>query len=90
MSVDTQTRLLQFMEDFLEVADYKEIRDEEVSNGYKWSTLVPFMKLAYYPYARQRRRKDGKEKDELSADERERLDRYAHGKKIVLKIEVIY
>ena len=38
-----------FMSEFLDETTPKEIRDHEVKNGYKWSTVVPFVKVAYYP-----------------------------------------
>ncbi len=43
-------RISVFMEDFLQTADYKEVRKHEVVNGYIWSTLVPFIKLVYLPH----------------------------------------
>jgi hypothetical protein len=46
---EAKHKILLFMEDFLDSADYTQVREEEVNNGYKWSTLVPFMKLAYHP-----------------------------------------
>ena len=27
-----------------------EIRQEEIKNGFKWSTLIPYMKLAYHAH----------------------------------------
>lgn len=54
-----ELKILHFMEEFLDVADYTEVREEEVTNGYKWSTLVPFMKLAYHPHSRPRRPDSG-------------------------------
>ena len=42
--------IAQFMSDFLNEATPKEIRDHEVKNGYKWSTVTPFVKVAYYPH----------------------------------------
>lgn len=42
--------LAQFISNFLSEATPKEIRDHEVKNGYKWSTVTPFVKVAYYPY----------------------------------------
>ena len=47
----TKVKVREFMEAFLEEAEEREIREEEVANGYKWSTLVPFMKLAYHPHS---------------------------------------
>ena len=44
-------KLYNFVKIFLEKADYKEIREHEVKNGYIWSTMLPFMKLAYFPYS---------------------------------------
>ncbi len=77
VSREVKLKLLPFMEDFLSTARYEEIREEEVSNGYKWSTLVPFMKLAYHPYARSRlARSMGEESgEELELEVQERLDR---------------
>lgn len=48
-TLEQKTTLAQFMSDFLKEATPKEIRDHEVKNGYKWSTVIPFVKLAYYP-----------------------------------------
>lgn len=52
LSGEAKSKILHHMEEFLDTADYTEVREEEVTNGYKWSTLVPFMKLAYHPYPR--------------------------------------
>lgn len=38
------------IKEFLESADYKQIREHEKSNGYIWSTVEPIVKLAYFPY----------------------------------------
>lgn len=38
-----------FMRDFLQDADPRDIHEHEVRNGYIWSTVVPFVKLAYFP-----------------------------------------
>ena len=48
-SLKQKSTLAQFIGDFLKEATPKEIRDHEVKNGYKWSTVIPFVKLAYYP-----------------------------------------
>ena len=48
---EQMTKLYNFMKDFLEKADYGEIREHEIKNGYIWSTMVPFVKLAYFPYS---------------------------------------
>lgn len=53
LTLNAKLKLLSFMEDFLERAHYEDIREEEVKNGYKWSTLVPFMKLVYHPYSQR-------------------------------------
>ena len=79
INADVKSRLLPFMEDFLMTASYKEIREEEVRNGYKWSTLIPFMKLAYHPLSRSQMllRSLGKDAGvELEPEIQERLDRY--------------
>ena len=49
------TKLCNFLKSFLEEADYREVREHEVKNGYIWSTMVPFVKLAYFPYANPNR-----------------------------------
>lgn len=41
--------LAQFISSFLNEATPRQIRDHEVKNGYKWSTVIPFVKLAYHP-----------------------------------------
>lgn len=43
------TDITQFMRHFLDTADYHEIRQHEIKNGYIWSTLFPFVRLAYFP-----------------------------------------
>ena len=45
------TKLYNCMNKFLSEADYGELWEEEVENGYIWSTTAPFVKLAYFPYA---------------------------------------
>ena len=55
LSGEAKSKILCHMEEFLDTADYTEVREEEVTNGYKWSTLVPFMKLAYHPCSRRGR-----------------------------------
>ncbi len=50
LPLTSQGRIALFMDDFLQTADYKEIRMHEVQNGYIWSTLVPFIKLVYLPH----------------------------------------
>ncbi len=63
---ELRLRVIKFIEGFLELADFTEIREEEIKNGYKWSTLVPFMKLAYHPLSlRQRMDYGDKSSDEL-------------------------
>ena len=78
LPVPVKKTLLVFMEEFLEQADHKEIREEEVKNGYKWSTLVPFMKLAYHPHSRRWSRREREQRNDLSDEERLRLDRYVY------------
>lgn len=82
--IESKKRILQFMEEFLEVADHNEIREEEVRNGYKWSTLVPFMKLVYHPYARERSAQETDDQNKLDDEDRLRLDRSAGKKKFTL------
>ena len=53
LTPNAKRQLLQFMREFLDSAHHEDIREEEVKNGYKWSTLVPFMKLVYHPYSRR-------------------------------------
>lgn len=48
-SLKQKSTLAQFISNFLDEATPKQIRDHEVKNGYKWSTVTPFVKLAYYP-----------------------------------------
>ena len=48
-SLKQKSTLAQFISNFLNEATPKQIRDHEVKNGYKWSTVIPFVKLAYYP-----------------------------------------
>lgn len=49
----SRDRISVFMDDFLQTADYKEVRKHEVLNGYIWSTLVPFIKLVYLPHGKE-------------------------------------
>ena len=69
---EVKLRVLSFMEEFLKTASYEDIREGEVKNGYKWSTLVPFMKLAYHPSAPSRPSSDG---DQLETSIQEKLNR---------------
>ena len=41
--------IAKFISDFLNEATPNEIRNHEVKNGYKWSTVIPLVKVAYYP-----------------------------------------
>ena len=43
-----------FITFFLNTADYRVIQEHETKNGYIWSTIVPFVNLAYFPYANRR------------------------------------
>ena len=47
--------IAQFMRTFLSSANYQEIREHEVKNGYIWSTLVPFVRVAYFPFSNPNR-----------------------------------
>ena len=44
-----KTTIAKFISDFLNEATPNEIRDHEVKNGYKWSTVIPLVKVVYYP-----------------------------------------
>ena len=39
-----------FIKQFLSTADYQVIRQQEAKYEYIWSTIVPFVNLAYFPY----------------------------------------
>ena len=41
--------IARLISDFFEKTTPREIRDHEVKNGYKWSTVVPFVKVVYCP-----------------------------------------
>ena len=43
-------RLHTFIEQFLNTAHHQVIQQHEAKNGYIWSTIVPFVNLAYFPY----------------------------------------
>lgn len=73
--LEKKHNILQFMEEFFASADYTEIREEEVNNGYKWSTLIPFMKLAYHPFSHPSRSLVCPDYDEVDSEAMRRLDR---------------
>ena len=43
-----------FITHFLNTADYRVIQEHETKNGYIWSTIIPFVNLAYFPYSNQK------------------------------------
>ena len=47
--------ILELEDYFFASANYIRIHTEEVDSGFKWSTVVPYMKLAYHPYPNPRK-----------------------------------
>lgn len=48
-TLNQKITIAKFISGFLNEATPNEIRNHEVKNGYKWSTVIPLVKVAYYP-----------------------------------------
>jgi len=74
--VCTKTRLaiLDINRAFYSDADFQDIRQEEKRNGFKWSTLVPYLKLAYHAHSHHT--KDLAYNEQIYTEEMKQLNRF--------------